>query len=76
MKHKPQPINRHADSIYCAQFIPRLPAPFIRTKMMASLDFRTLVLQAVFQQRQHPTFVSLIRAHNPLLGMLMRHHGL
>lgn len=50
MKHKPQPIRLRADSIYCAQLIPRLPAPFIRTKMMISLDFRTLALQVVLQQ--------------------------
>lgn len=49
-KHKPQPIRLRADSIYCAQLIPRLSALFIRTKMMTSLDFRTLALQVVLQQ--------------------------
>lgn len=50
---------------------------------MTSLDFWTLVLQAVLQQQQHPIFVSFISAHNLLLGMLtkemlllMRHRGL
>lgn len=67
-----EPLNIVSDSAYVVHTVKNIETALLSNNSNPSLQFLFNQLQQVVRNRQHPFFITHIRAHTSLLGPLTR----